>query len=81
MRLVHASLGGKITAASCHPYLFPPPNPDNNIRFLTFRLGHGFWGKIRSDRGVFSARLLSRARSPFMSNKKAVFDDTPPVTL
>jgi hypothetical protein len=25
MRLVHASLDGKIPAASCHPYLFPPP--------------------------------------------------------
>jgi len=26
MRLVHASLGGKIPAASCCLYLFPPPN-------------------------------------------------------
>ena len=26
MRLVHASLGAKIPAASCHLYLFPPPN-------------------------------------------------------
>jgi hypothetical protein len=25
MRLVHASLGGKIRAASCHLDLFPPP--------------------------------------------------------
>ena len=26
MRLVHALLDGKIPAASCHLYLFPPPN-------------------------------------------------------
>jgi hypothetical protein len=27
MRLVHASLGGKIPAASCYLYLLPPPKP------------------------------------------------------
>jgi hypothetical protein len=32
MRLVHASLGAKIPAASCHLYLFPPPNTGGCLR-------------------------------------------------
>jgi hypothetical protein len=37
MRLVHASPGGKIPAASCYPYLFPPPYYGKSTNVLSCR--------------------------------------------
>jgi hypothetical protein len=36
MRLVHASLGGKIPAASCYLYFLTPPHLSSDPIFLKF---------------------------------------------